>query len=113
MKDKEFYEQLKKLNAIHNSFFSWSSTTAKKDHLDEFGGEIKRGEEYYRRNVGSGWGDDFRVSRKSMEKHLEILFYMNNELEELAGQTLKQQEQQFMGSVEMSNKDREEQTSTE
>ena len=42
------------LNAVvHHDSLGWRMTSARKAHIDEFGDQIKRGEDYHRRESGS------------------------------------------------------------
>ena len=66
------------LNAVvHHDSLGWRMTSARKTHIDEFGDEIKRGEDYYRRESGSEVVDVFRLSVRSMDKVLRVLFEWN------------------------------------
>ena len=67
------------LNAVvHHDSLGWRMTSARKTHIDEFGDEIKRGEDYYRRESGPEVVDVFRLSVRSMDKVLRVLFEWNN-----------------------------------
>ena len=67
------------LNAVvHHDSLGWRMTSARKTHIDEFGDEIKRGEEYYRRESGPEVVDVLRLSVRSMDKVLRVLFEWNN-----------------------------------
>ena len=67
------------LNAVvHHDSLGWRVTSARKAHIDEFGDEIKRGEDYYRRESGPEVVDVFRLSARSMDKVLRVLFEWNN-----------------------------------
>lgn len=67
------------LNAVvHHDSLGWRMTSARKAHVDEFGDEIKRGEDYYRRESGPEVVDVLRLSVRSMDKVLRVLFEWNN-----------------------------------
>ena len=67
------------LNAVvHHDSLGWRMTSARKAHIDEFGDEIKRGEDYYRRESGPEVVDVLRLSVRSMDKVLRVLFEWNN-----------------------------------
>ena len=67
------------LNAVvHHDSLGWRITSARKAHIDEFGDEIKRGEDYYRRESGPEVVDVLRLSVRSMDKVLRVLFEWNN-----------------------------------
>jgi hypothetical protein len=67
------------LNAVvHHDSLGWRITSARRTHIDEFGDEIKRGEDYYRRESGPEVVDVFRLSVRSMDKVLRVLFEWNN-----------------------------------
>jgi hypothetical protein len=67
------------LNAVvHHDSLGWRVTSARTAHIDEFGDEIKLGEDYYRRESGPEVVDVFRLSARSMDKVLRVLFEWNN-----------------------------------
>lgn len=67
----------------------WKATTAAKDHIDDFGGRIKRGEVHYTRSYPPAFHNVERLSRKSMEAVLCVLFRNNQEIEALAQELRK------------------------
>ena len=81
MNDEEFDAKLDCLNALYGSRFhgmsKWEYVEARKRHTDEFGDTIQASEEYFRRNRGGFAYDMFKVSRRSMETILELLFFKN------------------------------------
>ncbi len=81
MNDEEFDVKLVCLNALYGSGFhgmsKWEYVEARKQHTDEFGDTIQASEVYFRRNRGGFAYDMFKVSRRSMETILELLFFKN------------------------------------
>jgi hypothetical protein len=63
---------------VHHDSLGWRMTSARTAHIDEFGDEIKRGEDYYRRESGPEVVDVLRLSVRSMDKVLRVLFEWNN-----------------------------------
>ena len=82
MNDEEFDVKLVCLNVLYGSGFhgmsKWEYVEARKQHTDEFGRTVEKGEVYFTRHRGGFGYDVFKVSRRSMEKILELLF-VNNE----------------------------------
>lgn len=64
------------LNAFNvDGVDGWREVTARKDHIDNFGGKINAGELYYMRNVPGQFAEYFRLSKRSMSAFLEVLFF--------------------------------------
>ena len=80
------------LNAFMTRYGQWNRQTANKDHTDEFGDLVKRGEHYYSRQIGGGFGDVSKVSAGSMEKVLRIVFQANGAGLGLAKELLKEKD---------------------
>ena len=68
---KPFRRNLDRLNAVVSPWWSWLPTTAKKEHVDEFGRAINR-ETYYRR--GEGYVDNDKPAASSMRMLLSLTF---------------------------------------
>lgn len=62
----------------------WKATRASKDHVDDFGDKIKRGEVHYTRYYPPAFHNVERLSRKSMEAVLYVLFRNNLEIKTFA-----------------------------
>jgi len=82
MNDEELEARLDCLNALYgiklHGAERWKYVEARKQHTDEFGRTVEKGEVYFTRHRGGFGYDVFKVSRRSMEKILELLF-INNE----------------------------------
>jgi len=66
------------LHGIKYGSGAWDGKQARKNHIDDFGIEIKRGDGYFCRNIG-GW-EYQRLSSSSMDGLLNILFSHNEGL---------------------------------
>jgi hypothetical protein len=86
---EEFDDMLDKLNALNPSAFPWQRTKARKEHKVLFGETIQDSEVYFKRQVGTGRGDDIKLSWLSMERMLYALFSLNPGLEGLAEEIYK------------------------
>jgi hypothetical protein len=65
--EKSFREDLQRLNALCGPVWHWEPTKARKEHTDNFDAPIRRGETYFKKTCGVGYGDDIKLSRTSME----------------------------------------------
>jgi hypothetical protein len=88
--DEELAKMVRKLNALTSRWSPWQRTQARKEHEDLFEETIQPNEVYFKRRVGSAWGDDIKLSRLSMERLLFVLFDANPSLEKLAEQIGKE-----------------------
>lgn len=89
------------LNAVvHHDSLGWRVTSARKAHIDEFGDEIKRGEDYYRRESGPEVVDVFRLSARSMDKVLRVLFEWNNGGMEMAKLVLRERDDSIRAALD-------------
>ena len=108
MNDEEFATRLDCLNALYGSRSSavtrWKYVEARKKHTDEFGDTIQKGEVYFRRHRGGFGYDVFKVSRGSMEKILELLFFDNQPFqtfaEELKAKLKKQDDKELQEAMQ-------------
>lgn len=78
-KSEDFEHNLERLNTLFWIYRPWKETKARKAHKDEFGKQIKRGEIYYRRVIGSGFRD-LKLSEQSMKHFIHLLFRDNDGL---------------------------------
>jgi hypothetical protein len=85
---------LQRLNAL-TPVWQWCSTGARKDHEDIFGVEIKRGEIYFKKQVGPAFGSVEKLSRVSMEKLLYLFVDQMPMVERIADQQIAAQEKEF------------------
>jgi hypothetical protein len=89
------------LNAVvHHDSLGWRITSARRTHIDEFGDEIKRGEDYYRRESGPEVVDVFRLSVRSMDKVLRVLFEWNNEGLAMAKLVLRERDDSIRAALD-------------
>src|SRR2546423_661095 len=82
--DPEFASAVKQLNALCDASRPFQSTQANKDHRDAFGDTIERGESYFKREFGGGFGNDVKLSAASMERLCSALFFGNQQLVAIA-----------------------------
>jgi hypothetical protein len=75
--EENFNKYLQLLNALSSEYSQWHYTTARKDHVDLFGGAIKHGEEYFKRGNGPAFSDVIKISQQSMDRLLYALFSWN------------------------------------
>lgn len=71
-----FWEDFHRFNALFEPW-RWNTPNARKNHEDEFGALIEGGEGYFSRDHGPAWGDQFKLSRRSMETILMIVLWGN------------------------------------
>lgn len=71
-----FWEDFNRFNALFE-WYRWQTTDARKDHEDEFGDRIQAGETYFSRDMGAGWTDKAKLSRRSMEVLLRCVLWSN------------------------------------
>lgn len=96
LSEDDFSESLSRLNALCGLTSTWQKTVAIKDHVDEVGIEIKRGESYYKRDVGSGYSNVLKLSRVAMDKLLYCTIYTCPEMEAAADILQEEQQRRFM-----------------
>jgi hypothetical protein len=75
--DGELNEAIEQLHLLFNENRPFKMTTARKEHIDEFGAMIPRGETYYRRELGWGIANEIKLSRESMERVCGALLFDN------------------------------------
>lgn len=88
--DEKFDEAFRLLNAFYGNW-PWKTIHARKDHNDEFGDVIETGEEYFSRDIGIAWGDNLKLSIRSMDVLLTI-FLCDNAFGNSVGTLLAQQQ---------------------
>lgn len=96
---ENFNEALESLNALNNPYFTWKQTTARKPHKDEFGQMIEEGEDYFSISLPGALSKYLRLSRKSMETYLKLLFTCAPGLQDLAAITMKDQDEEVREAV--------------
>ena len=75
-REVDFWDGFARLNALNGfGLYGWETPTARKEHIDEFGVEIKPGETYFRRKTGPSYNGFIAMSRDSMEKIVYALIY--------------------------------------
>ena len=72
--DKRIARLIDKLNACNPLDFQWSHSRAMHDYADLFDDKINAGEHYYRLAMGERRGNDVKLSRRSMERFLFVVF---------------------------------------
>ena len=79
--DEKFETYLTFLNHFTNDYFQWEHTTARKNHIDEYGIEINKGDVYYKRNHTSSHSDYLKLSETSMDKLLFLTIEGNQKFQ--------------------------------
>ena len=98
MNSTELNNGLNQLNVLFpNPYEKWQFTTANKDHTDEFGVEIKRNDVYFKRETGARSSD--KLSMKSMEQLIMLLFYSNVSLSSWTEEAYKEEEKRMADSI--------------
>lgn len=72
--DKEIAALVTKLNACNPVHFQWSHSRATNDYTDFFDDRIRAGEPYYRLRTAGSRSNDVKLSRRSMERFLFVVF---------------------------------------
>ena len=80
----DFRENLQRLNAMCGPVWRWERTKARKAHTDDFNAPIRRGEIYFKKTCGVGFGDDIKLSWSSMEIFLFAVIGSNPFLQMVA-----------------------------
>jgi hypothetical protein len=75
--DEELNEAIQQLNLLFDVHCPYKATTALKDHVDEFGVGISRGQTYYRREIGWGIANESKLSVQSMEQLCRAILFDN------------------------------------
>ena len=88
--DDEFNVAVEMLNALSDIYRPFQWTTANKEHVDEFGDKIDRGDSYFKRELGGGFGNVLKLSARSMEILCGCLFFNNRQLTAVAEKMVKQ-----------------------
>ncbi|NDY58908.1 hypothetical protein G3N56_19405 [Desulfovibrio sulfodismutans] len=83
MSDDDFDHLFKLLNALSGNTYAWNQTSAKKEHIDQFGKKINPGDVYYKRQYGNSYSQELKLSRQSMENILTILFHGSLQLRQV------------------------------
>jgi len=95
MNDKAFQLALDRLNAIGDRHQPWQLTEAKKNHTDKFGQPIKFGEDYYKKSNGSAYGNDIKLSEKSIESFAYLFFLNTPQLINLADKSIEERNEEL------------------
>ena len=97
--DAEFDAAVRLLNALTDSWRQFQPTKANKDHSDEFRDQITRGDIYFKRETGTGFGEGVKLSEKSMEALCCCLFFDNRQLTAIAEKLADQREKELEESM--------------
>ena len=82
--DKKFIELFSRFDALFHDWGRWKAVKARKDHMDVFGEPIQTGETYFKRDYGASWDATIKLSRKSLELVMFVMFAGNLILEQVA-----------------------------
>ncbi len=77
--DEELPEMVERLNAFYDEA-TWSYKKAHREHKGLFGEVIREGEMYFRIRFGDDYGEDLKLSCRSMDRVLCLLFAPNPKL---------------------------------
>jgi hypothetical protein len=80
----EFNKRVDLLNALNTEYSQWQYTTARKNHQDIFGDLIKESETYFKRSNGPAFDNVIKISQRSMDRLIYVLFSYNPRLDEVA-----------------------------
>jgi hypothetical protein len=72
--DEMIDDLIRRLNIVNSEHSEWKIKRAMKKHLDLFGKEIEIGDNYYRLSIDFDFGNDLKLSAKSMELFLYAIF---------------------------------------
>jgi hypothetical protein len=101
--EKEFFEMLLKFNALYPDFQGWNYTNARKEHVDEFGSSIEVGDEYFKLSSGTGWGNEIKLSKKSMDIVLFITLGHNRFFKIISEKIINQRLEHMKSCMERLN----------
>jgi hypothetical protein len=85
---KQLFNKIYRLNALSKNA-GWDKVKSSKNRTDIFGDGINAREYYYRFKIGEDRSDDLKLSEKSMDRFIYVLFTTNPEIEELSRVFLK------------------------
>jgi len=71
---KQVLDLVQILNRTYEYPFQWTSRISKKEHTDQFGQTIDRGEKYWRMRMGGYYSNDLKLSAASMKRFLFLIF---------------------------------------
>ncbi len=92
---EEFDIYLSYLKEMGDNYFPWRESTARKEHIDEYGETIQINDVFYKRDYGPRANEVFKMSESSMEKLLYLLFHKNHKLQAM-GQDLVDKKRKAM-----------------
>jgi len=88
------------LNALMLPSGGWKRVNTRKEHTDQFGDKIARGDVYYHRHVGRSIMDVAKLSTRSMDKMLRVVFEGDFVIIGHAQHMLKLQDERFKKLIE-------------
>jgi hypothetical protein len=80
----DFQRDLDRVNALGDRYRGWQRRRARKDHDDALGAQIQSGEYYFTREYGVAYHEVLKLSERSMELFLTLLFLGNQHAGALA-----------------------------
>ncbi len=98
--EKNFQDALTRLNALNNEWYCWNPARARKDHVDAFGVTIKDGETYYKMELGASVTSHEKLSRRSMETFLHLVFTGSPVIQKLAEKRLQARSDGLRGAIQ-------------
>ena len=95
--DKDFWADFRLFNSFFGTY-KWQDTKAAKDHIDEFGCAVSKGEIYFTRESGQDY-TKFKISRGSMEQMLMTFFHGNQFARHVANNLIEYHEEQLAARI--------------
>ncbi len=95
--DNRVKQQVRRLNAFCSRDRRWQPKVAKRAYVDAFGDPIPSGETYYGRRHCPTGTRHFRVSTRSMDKLVFVLFHGDRVLQDVADMMAEKRESDFVG----------------
>lgn len=62
------------LNRTYEYPFQWILRRSQKEHVDQFGQAINKGDTYWRMRMGGSYANDLKLSATSMQRFIFVLF---------------------------------------
>ena len=78
--EKKFEEYLIYLNHLSDEYSPWQLTQAKKEHIDEYGIVITKGQIYYTKPCNKNFKKLLKLSKQSMDQLLFLVVEGNDKL---------------------------------
>jgi len=87
--DEQFNKYFSYLQVMSDDYTQWSTSKARKEHIDSFGIKIEKNEVYYKRQLRQSFSSVIKLSKKSMQNILFMLVEDNILLQNIGEDLLK------------------------